>query len=313
MKKAEYKPINYSPRTPFFSKASSSIQRQETGEPPMGPSKLPGEPSPPASTGSLTFRRRGGRWEFSLGGPKLPAIGSPGAGVRWGGGQSPELIFGPNPFEKLGKDMYSFGDLRNKFGKGSSNSPTLGPFPNIGQSPTLGNGCLPGSRPNNLGICIRDYPFLRENEGEDQQSTGADLMTQRLSLGNLNSTTVPQFAQNQSTLPANAEVQLSTLVPQINDLPSGGLVHIDGHASSEGNPRRNEELSVQRAEAVKKKLIELGVTDPSRFVIEGKGSSQPAISDDETEQSRTQNRRVEIWFFTDNPFQLPMRSILQAP
>jgi outer membrane protein OmpA-like peptidoglycan-associated protein len=50
-------------------------------------------------------------------------------------------------------------------------------------------------------------------------------------------------------------------------------VVITGYADANtGSDKRNMELSVARAEAVRKELIELGI-DANRIVVEGKGSS----------------------------------------
>ncbi len=65
-----------------------------------------------------------------------------------------------------------------------------------------------------------------------------------------------------------------------------------GHADSTGSAALNERLSLARAEAVKKFLVDKGV-EPNRIYTEGKGSRQP-IADNKTAQGRQQNRRVEI-------------------
>ncbi|HYM19457.1 MAG TPA: binary toxin-like calcium binding domain-containing protein [Candidatus Kapabacteria bacterium] len=80
-------------------------------------------------------------------------------------------------------------------------------------------------------------------------------------------------------------------------------VVIEGHASSEGDAKRNQELSEMRAASVKKWLIDQGV-DPSHIDhTEGFGSSRPVIPEPKkgkkvtatmVEKARAQNRRIAV-------------------
>jgi outer membrane protein OmpA-like peptidoglycan-associated protein len=65
-----------------------------------------------------------------------------------------------------------------------------------------------------------------------------------------------------------------------------------GHSDSGGSAAYNRHLSLRRAEAVRRYLIERGV-EPSRLDVEGRGESQPVATND-TEEERAQNRRVEL-------------------
>ena len=62
--------------------------------------------------------------------------------------------------------------------------------------------------------------------------------------------------------------------------------------SGRGRFKNNHDLSLARAEAVKK-VLEVGMTDPNRFEVEGKGEAEP-VGDNATEDGRNANRRVEI-------------------
>lgn len=59
-----------------------------------------------------------------------------------------------------------------------------------------------------------------------------------------------------------------------------------------GKYKNNHDLSLARAEAVKEVLAK-GMTDPTRFVVEGKGEADP-IGDNGTNEGKALNRRVEI-------------------
>ncbi len=67
---------------------------------------------------------------------------------------------------------------------------------------------------------------------------------------------------------------------------------IVGHTDNVGSDGFNQTLSEKRASAVSNYLASLGISY-SRLRIEGKGELQP-VSSNETEDNRSQNRRVEI-------------------
>ena len=69
-------------------------------------------------------------------------------------------------------------------------------------------------------------------------------------------------------------------------------VRVEGHTDSVGSDQYNQALSVRRAEAVYRYLVNRGV-EPERFTVEGFGKSHPIASND-TESGRAQNRRVEL-------------------
>ena len=71
-----------------------------------------------------------------------------------------------------------------------------------------------------------------------------------------------------------------------------GVVLIQGHASEDGGASYNMTLSRKRAEAVKTKLVELGV-DPSRLEVEAYGETKPK-GDNSTSVGPANSRRVEF-------------------
>lgn len=70
-------------------------------------------------------------------------------------------------------------------------------------------------------------------------------------------------------------------------------IRVAGHTDSTGSPEANKTLSMKRAEAVKKKLVEKYGADGKRIIAEGYGQDQP-IEDNKTPLGRAANRRVEI-------------------
>jgi len=71
---------------------------------------------------------------------------------------------------------------------------------------------------------------------------------------------------------------------------------IEGYSDGVENKDKSTNLSLERAEAVKNYLIQQGV-DSSLLEVVGWGSQRP-IANDETEQGRAKNRRVEFLLVT---------------
>lgn len=68
---------------------------------------------------------------------------------------------------------------------------------------------------------------------------------------------------------------------------------IVGHTDSKGSEEYNYALGLRRAEAVRDKLIELGVDQNKILGIQSRGESDP-IATNETEEGRAENRRIEF-------------------
>ncbi len=107
-----------------------------------------------------------------------------------------------------------------------------------------------------------------------------------------------QFAQDKATILEASFGLLNEVVQVIKDNPQIKKLLIEGHASSEGDHAHNLKLSDERAKAVMMYLVEHGVAK-DRLASKGFGSSQP-IADNNTEEGREKNRRVEFTI-TDPP------------
>ncbi|MEM6625397.1 MAG: OmpA family protein [Pseudomonadota bacterium] len=71
-----------------------------------------------------------------------------------------------------------------------------------------------------------------------------------------------------------------------------GSLRIEGHTDNTGRDALNTLLSRRRADAVRQALVERGLQS-GRLIVRGYGSTRP-IADNETEEGRARNRRIEI-------------------
>lgn len=107
------------------------------------------------------------------------------------------------------------------------------------------------------------------------------------------------FSTNQSEIEYRSRVLLMQLAKLLRKNPTYATIRIQGHADDTGAADYNKDLSVLRAKSVRLMLILYGV-DSKRLVVEGFGEEKPAI-DDDTNQARRKNRRVEFSILKRDP------------
>lgn len=103
------------------------------------------------------------------------------------------------------------------------------------------------------------------------------------------------FDLNSYNIRTAATSELDQVVKILQENPRLSI-RIIGHADDTGGKDYNLKLSIDRAQTVKKHLIDAGI-DSSRIITFGKGATQPATTN-ASDEGRSQNRRVEIEFFT---------------
>lgn len=99
------------------------------------------------------------------------------------------------------------------------------------------------------------------------------------------------FGVNEYVLQPASKSELDRLVNLLQENP-GLTLEISGHTDNVGKPADNLTLSNNRAEAVKKYLVEKGIA-ATRLQAKGYGETQP-VADNNTEQGRAKNRRTEV-------------------
>jgi outer membrane protein OmpA-like peptidoglycan-associated protein len=102
-------------------------------------------------------------------------------------------------------------------------------------------------------------------------------------------TTPILFELNKTVIQVSSYPVLEVAAKKL-DADKESYVIVDGYTDITGKPAYNKALSLRRAKAVKKRLIEMGVS-AKRIKIVGHGAKSPAASND-TEEGRMQNRRA---------------------
>lgn len=105
-----------------------------------------------------------------------------------------------------------------------------------------------------------------------------------------------QFDFNKATIKKESEPTLDKAAGVLRKF-STIKVEVAGHTDNVGTPEFNQQLSEDRAEAVKQWLIDHGV-DADRVSTKGFGQDQP-IDTNETEAGRAKNRRIEFHVVAD--------------
>jgi len=101
------------------------------------------------------------------------------------------------------------------------------------------------------------------------------------------------FAIGSSMISAEGQAALTALAKQTVNL-KGYIVQVQGYADSSGNAAMNQQLSMERADAVIAYLIQ-NCKIPVRHIVApgAMGTSDPTATN-ETTQGRSENRRVEV-------------------
>jgi outer membrane protein OmpA-like peptidoglycan-associated protein len=100
------------------------------------------------------------------------------------------------------------------------------------------------------------------------------------------------FQNGKATILPQSFELLDTIADLMNAHPEILKVEVEGHTDSRGSAAYNRRLSEARAKAVAKHLTQKGVSS-DRLITTGRGPDVP-IADNETDEGRAKNRRVEF-------------------
>lgn len=122
-------------------------------------------------------------------------------------------------------------------------------------------------------------------------ASNADIALCSRELAELSSHNAILFQSGAALIADSASAELDAFAATLAKCPQT-KVYVEGHTDSDGDDQKNLALSVARAEAVVRALIERGVA-ASRLYAVGYGESQPIASND-TQDGKRQNRRIVI-------------------
>ena len=105
------------------------------------------------------------------------------------------------------------------------------------------------------------------------------------------------FATNKAQLSPGGMRNVQKLADYLKESPQRKVL-IEGYTDSTGNPKLNQVLSEQRADAVRTALLEMGISN-DRISTHGYGEAYPVASNNNN-AGRQLNRRVEIILSDDN-------------
>ena len=102
-----------------------------------------------------------------------------------------------------------------------------------------------------------------------------------------------KFKFGKTELPDEAKSAIDQMVNGIKSQKSSVWIEIEGHTDNVGSKLYNEQLGMERAEAVKRYLYEQHQVPLHKMNVISYGEDKPA-SDNRTRDARAQNRRVVI-------------------
>jgi outer membrane protein OmpA-like peptidoglycan-associated protein len=101
------------------------------------------------------------------------------------------------------------------------------------------------------------------------------------------------FETDKATLSSDAKQNLDQIAASLKQRYNQGQIRIYGHADARADASYNQQLSQERAKAVKNWLVTNANFDASRISIHPMGESDPVASN-QTQTGQQKNRRVEI-------------------
>jgi len=102
-----------------------------------------------------------------------------------------------------------------------------------------------------------------------------------------------QFDVNKATIREESSSLLKEIADTIKANPHIKKISIEGHASAEGDAKKNQRLSQDRAKSVMEYLIKNHAIPKTMLTSQGFGITKP-IADNDSESGREKNRRVEF-------------------
>ncbi len=144
---------------------------------------------------------------------------------------------------------------------------------------------------------LNSYYIIDDVLVEELRDFGRFDKNAKLSIGNIIPLNHINFKTGTAELSdKNSYTQLKELITYLISNPSM-KIRVNGHTDSVGSKKSNLILSIKRAKCIANYIKKAGISE-ARIDFEGFGDSNP-IGDNETEDGRSRNRRVEFEVFAN--------------
>jgi outer membrane protein OmpA-like peptidoglycan-associated protein/tetratricopeptide (TPR) repeat protein len=148
-----------------------------------------------------------------------------------------------------------------------------------------------------LSVELEGYAFVNQNVrldgvSEQERTVTRTVELRKLTVGVVSVLRNIYFDFDKATFKTESYTELNKLERMMAENP-GLKVEIAGHTDAVGTAAYNKILSQRRAEAVKDFLTKKGI-DARRITAVGYGKTKPLASNDDEEEGRELNRRVEF-------------------
>ena len=155
----------------------------------------------------------------------------------------------------------------------------------------------PSAKDYLLSVEKTGYAFVNQNvnirgASPNPQTATRTIELRKLSVGTTSILRNIYFDYDRATFRTESYNELNKLEKMMRENPRISI-EIGGHTDNYGHWKYNHTLSQHRAEAVKDFLTKKGI-DPRRVKAVGYGESKPLASNDDEEDGRALNRRVEF-------------------
>jgi outer membrane protein OmpA-like peptidoglycan-associated protein len=169
-------------------------------------------------------------------------------------------------------------------------------------TPVLPNGCaddyLDAPEPERVSPCPDkpdDYDgFVDEDGCPADPDESVSITRNKITIADQ-----IHFETAKATIRRESHGILDEVAEVLIDNPQIEKVRVEGHTDSRGSEVYNQKLSQERSESVRRYLIEQGV-EADRLTAVGFGETTP-IADNETEEGRQKNRRVDFTILKTAP------------
>lgn len=141
-----------------------------------------------------------------------------------------------------------------------------------------------------MDLILRNSRYAYMSELENQREVVQDHEVTKIRVGAKFEVKNIFFDFGKASLRAESKEELDKLYDIMNR--SEIVIEFGGHTDNVGSDEANQALSQERVNSVKTYLVEKGIND-ARISAVGYGESQP-IADNETDEGRQRNRRVEL-------------------